>query len=238
MGRSAIFLVAAIAISGVAAAQTTVWVNLEKGDALFLNPSTMGWEPLTGKQRIPAKTYAITKHRSRLKVFVRTEVIDAPPASYFFVTDLFPRDRNQLVEELTSIELQQLPSSGRSDTTKPGRTVGLTYGNPDTRGGPDENVAALDERLMAVGWLEDRASFGPALLCLKRTMTSFPVLYLQPALTERLCSLYDRLGLYGFLYEETRRLLETESEGKMVESLTDWNSLAKVKLTGRQETEK
>jgi len=213
--------------------QITVWVNLTKGDALFLNPQTMKWEPITGKQQLPAKTYVLTKGGAELKVFKETDVLIAPVQSHFFVSDVFPRDKMQIVEELTSIELQQLPSTIKSDSIEQKKVVGLTYGKPIQQAPSENSIPYFNERMNAVEWFYNQQRYDAALLTLKRTMTLFPVLFLRPQMTDLLCSLYDKLELYGFLYEETNRLMVLQKEGGIGSTITLWNDIAKKKLTKR-----
>ncbi len=228
-----LFVIFLTAVASFAYAQTEVWVNLTKGDALFLNPKTMEWEPITGKQQLPAKTFVLTKGEAELKVFNETDVLATPDQSYFFVADIFPRDKMQIVEELTSIELQQLPSNNKTDSTEQKKVVGLTYGKPLGGAASENAIPYFEERLNAVEWFYNQQRFDAALLTLKRTMTLFPVLFLRPQITGLLCSLYDKLELYGFLYEETNRLMVVQKEGELGSMVTTWNDLAKKKLTKR-----
>lgn len=228
-----ITIIQLIAVISLAIAQNDVWVNVEKGVALFLNPKSMEWEPIVGKQQLPMKTYALTKDGTVLKIFKETEILQAPVYSYFYIADIFLRDKMQVVEELTSIEAQQLPPSIKSDTTDEKRVVGLTYGIPTSHPSSESPVPYFKERTNAVKWFYEQQRYDAALLSLKRTMTQFPILCLNLQLTDLLCRLYDKMELYGFLYEETNRLMVMQKEGDFGSMIMQWNDLAKKKLTKR-----
>jgi hypothetical protein len=226
-------IVQLIALTSFSFAQNDVWVNVEKGVALFLNPKSMEWEPIVGKQQLPMKTYVLTKDGTVFRIFKETEVLQAPASGYFFLTDIFLRDRMQVVEELTSIEAQQLPSSIKSDTTNEKRVVGLTYGIPANRTSSEPPIPYFMERTNAIKWFYEQKRYDAALLSLKRTITQFPILCLNQQLTDLLCRLYDKMELYGFLYEETNRLMVVQKEGDFGPIIKQWNDLAKQKLTKR-----
>jgi len=215
------------------AAQNVIWVHVEAGTALFLNPKTMDWEPIVGKQQVPIKTYVMTKDETVLNIFKETDVLPAPANGFFFLGDLFFRDRMKVVEELTSIETQQLPSSMKSDTTEHKKIVGLTYGVLQSHTSNPSSIPYLKERCNTIDWFYTHSRFDAALLSLKRMMIQFPVLYLDPNLTEILCKLYDKLELYGFLYEETNRLMIVQKDGEFGTMITRWNDIAKKKITRR-----
>lgn len=214
-------------------AQSDIWVNIEKGSALFLNPKLMTWEPIIGKQQLPAKTYVLTKDQAVLKVFKETDVLSSPARGYFFLSDIFLRDKMQVVEELTSIEAQQLPPSSRPDTMDEKKVVGLTYGMMAGRAASKFSIPYLEERINAVESFQSQKRYDAALLSLKRTMALFPVMYLDSRFANLLCRLYDSLELYGFLYEETNRLMVVQKEGEFGTMIVQWNELAKNKLTKR-----
>jgi hypothetical protein len=193
----------------------------------------MAWEPIIGKEQLPAKTYVLTKDQAVLNVFKETDVLSAPARGYFFLSDIFLRDRMQVVEELTAIEAQQLPPSSRPDTADEKKVVGLTYGMMAGRTSSRPSVPYLEERINAVESFQAQKRYDAALLSLKRTMALFPALYLHPRLANMLCRLYDRLELYGFLYEETNRLMVVQKEGDFGTMIIQWNELAKNKLTKR-----
>jgi hypothetical protein len=213
--------------------QSDIWVNNEKGSALFLNPKTMAWEPIVGKQQLPAKTYVLTKDQAVLKIFKETDVLSTPAGGYFFIADIFSRDRMQVVEELTAIEAQQLPPSSRPDTMDGKKVVGLTYGAMSTHASSRPSIPYLEERINAVESFQAQKRYDAALLSLKRTMSLFPALYLESRYADLLCRLYDSLELYGFLYEETNRLMVVQRQGEFGTMIAQWNELAKKKLTKR-----
>ncbi len=222
-----------LTVVSICAGQSDIWVNIEKGSALFLNPGTMAWEPIVGKQQLPAKTYVLTKDRAVLNVFKETDVLPAPARGYFFLADIFLRDRMQVVEELTAIEAQQLPPSSRPDTLDEKKVVGLTYGVMAARTSPKPSIPYLEERMNAVESFHAKKRYDAALLSLKRTMAQFPAIYLDTRCANLLCRLYDDLELYGFLYEETNRLMVVQKEGEFGTMIVRWNELAKKKLTKR-----
>jgi hypothetical protein len=228
-----LYIVLVMSTVSFAIAQNDVWVNVEKGIALYLNPKTMGWEPIVGKQQVPTKTYAITKEGSVLRVFRETDIFPVPAQGYFFIGDIFLRDKMQVVEELTSIEAQQLPPSVKSDTTGEKQIVGLTYGLPTNQTSFDPPIPYFGERTNAIKWFYEQKRYDAALLSLKRSMTQFPKLYLNYQLADLLCKLYDKLELYGFLYEETNKLSVLRKEGDFGSMIVQWNEIAKKKLTQR-----
>jgi hypothetical protein len=61
-------------------------------------------------------------------------------------------------------------------------------------------------------------------------MTKYPQLYEEANVVERLLSLYDRLELYGFLLDESERLLHSEAPEAYSRIVIDWNERAKGKL--------
>jgi hypothetical protein len=233
MKRITLLVVQLLAAVSLSLGQSDIWVNIEKGSALFLNPKTMMWEPIVGKQQLPAKTYVLTKDQAVLRVFKETDVLSAPAGGYFFLADIFLRDRMQVVEELTAIEAQQLPPSSRPDTADEKKVVGLTYGVMAGRASSRPSIPYLEERIKAVESFQAQKRYDAALLSLKRTMALFPALYLHSRLASLLCRLYDSLELYGFLYEETNRLMVVQKEGDFGTMIIQWNELAKNKLTKR-----
>ncbi len=233
MNRIQWLVIQLLTAASLCAGQSEIWVNIEKGSALFLNPETMAWEPIVGKQQLPAKTYVLTKDQTVLNVFKETDVLAAPARGYFFIADIFLRDRMQVVEELTAIEAQQLPPSSRPDTLDEKKVIGLTYGVMAVRTSSKPSIPYLEERMNAVESFQAKKRYDAALLSLKRTMAQFPALYLDQRFANLLCRLYDDLELYGFLYEETNRLMVVQKEGEFGTMIVQWNELAKKKLTKR-----
>jgi hypothetical protein len=219
----------------LANAQLRVWVHVRGGNALFYNPETMNWEPIIEKQQIPAKTFVFTQDIVQFKAFKETNVVDAPSNGYFFLDDIFPRNKMQLVEELTLIEAQQLRSTIKGDSSQQKNVIGLTYGLPSNLKIPDpsQSIPNFKERENAIYWFYDQQRYDAAVLSLKRLIIQFPSLYYNLKFTELLLKLYDKLELYGFLYSETSWLMTIQKDGELGTSIKHWNDFAKQKLTNR-----
>jgi hypothetical protein len=66
-------------------------------------------------------------------------------------------------------------------------------------------------------------------------MTRYPSLYTDVAYLEQLWQLYDGLGLYGFILDEAKRLLEAEQATPQYERvLLRWHAHASEKLLRRE----
>jgi len=215
-----------------ATAQEKLWVKVSKGTALVLVPTTNDWIPVSEKDQIPARTVILTKPDTRLSVFRETQVQEAPPDGYFFAEDLFPKTRNELVSALTRIETSQLPSGTQPEKGKP--VPGLIYGREkeELASGPD--IPWYRERLTAVSWFTKQKKYDSALLSLRRMLVKYPDLYQNQDLVSGLLDLYEKLELYGHLYDETTRLLAHKNAASYDQMVIRWNELAKKKLTGRQ----
>lgn len=214
-------------------AQEKLWIKLEKGLALVLNPTTSEWIPLSAKDQIPAKTVLLTKPDSKLLVFRETTVSETPANGYFFAEDLFPKTRNELVSALVRIETSQLPAGTQPGTDKP--VVGLTYGKEKEPGSQNPEIPFLSERLNAVSWFTKQKKYDSALLSIKRILIKYPDLYKNPDLVNGLLELYEKLELYGYLYDESSRLMTKKTAASFDQMVLKWNDLAKKKLTGRGE---
>ncbi len=212
-------------------AQETVWVKVDSGSALYLNPEQMQWTPLSEKQQLVAKSYLMVKPESKLTIFEGTNQYEIGSDMYFYIEDIFERDRMAIVAALTRIEAEQLPLTPAAPQ-KPAtdsRTIGLTYGKTFTANS-SVDIPYEQERLNAYNWFHSRGYHGQALLILKRMMTKFPKSYLEEKYSEQLFSLYDQLKLYGFLLDESTRLLVQTKAEPFRQRVSAWNELAKEQL--------
>lgn len=228
-------LIGALLTSALVHAQTKVWVKLEAGDALYLNPYQQQWLPISAKEEVPAKTFLLTKSGAKATLFRGTEVYGAPESAYFFIEDMMPKSRVEVVAALTQIEAEQLPKPVR-ETRERKLPIGLTYGEnaPDTASSNAAAIPYLDERENAIRYFLDAKRYDAALLSQKRLLTKFPSLYQDAEQAERLFMLYDKLELYGFLNDETRRLLAIKRSNEYDKMVEKWNNVAKAKLLNRQ----
>ncbi|HMV27688.1 MAG TPA: hypothetical protein PKA26_12485, partial [bacterium] len=94
-----------------------------------------------------------------------------------------------------------------------------------------QSVPYLSERMRAIRWFEEHQYAETALLSLKRLISKFPSLYFEPSNFDRLCSLYMKLGLYGFLFDETNRFMTLKRDDEFGQMVIRWNETAKKKLT-------
>jgi hypothetical protein len=229
------YLIVSFIFLSSAFAQTKLWVYVHGGDVMFYNPQTMNWEPVINKQQIPEKTYVLTGPGAYFKAFKETETVEAPANAYFFLDDIFPRNKVQVVEELTLIESQQLRSTIKGDSTKQKNVLGLTYGNPLPSKTPDPGVAIphFKERENAVNRFYEQKRYDAAILSLKRMILQFPSLYYNIKYTDLLLKLYEKLELFGFIYSETNWLMQIQKDNDFNSSMKQWNDLAKQKLTKR-----
>ncbi len=220
--------------STVVSAQTKVWVKIDSGTALYLNPYQQQWLPLSAKEEVLAKTFMLTKKGAKAMLFKETEVYALPESAYFFIEDVLPKSRVEIVAALTQIEAEQLPKSTREGRERK-LPIGLTYGeNPvDTTSSNTAAIPYLNERLNAIQYFLNSGRYDAALLSQKRLLTKFPVLYQDALQAERLFMLYDKLELYGFLNDETRRLLSIKRSTEFDKMVERWNSIAKTKLLNR-----
>ena len=131
---------------------------------------------------------------------------------------------------MTRIEAEQLPENTQEPGAPAARPLGLTYGRPTDATSAAQDIPYRQERLHAVAWFYDHDRFDAALLTLKRAMTKYPYLYAETALVERLLGLYDHLALYGFLLDESERLLDAEVSEPYTRLVHDWHERAKNRL--------
>jgi hypothetical protein len=224
-----------IGVISIASSQMKVWVYTHGGNTRFYNPQTMGWEPIIEKQQVPVKTYVLTSEGVQFKVFKGADVAEGPSNGYFFLDDVFPRKKIQIVEELTIIESQQLRSTSKGDSLNQKNIYGLTYGLPSTKkiSDPSSTIPHFKEWENAVNWFYEQKRYDAAVLSLKRLVVQFPSLYYNIKFTDLLMKLYEKLELYGFIYSETNWLIAIQKEGDSGVTLKKWNELAKQKLTNR-----
>lgn len=217
-------------LSSAALSQSEVWIKVDSGTVLYLAPAGAEWIPVSKKQKIPAKTFLLSKPDAKAILFQETTVYELPPAAYFFVDDLFHKSRVDLVAALTRIEAEQLPVNTREPARENRKTLGLIYGEAPEASPVAGAIPFERERESAIRWFAVHGRYGAALLSLKRAMTKFPALYLRQAYAEQLLSLYSHLELYGFLLEESNRLLVLKSSDAFHSVVKDWNETAKRKL--------
>ncbi|MFZ4619571.1 MAG: hypothetical protein ACOYNS_03360 [Bacteroidota bacterium] len=231
--RSAILLLVILAFC-VPQSSEQVWVKLEKGDALVLLPTSGQWQPISVKTEIPKRTFLLTKGKSFVKVFHATDMVEVPENCYVFVDDVTVKSKIEVVAELTRIEAEQLPNSDRSKDTLKIPDVGLTYGKRAAAPSDKFSIPYKTERLnMAAAFLRNDRQDG-AVLTLKRMMTKYPSLYLDQTIVDQLFTLYERLGLDGFLFDESAKLIALYRNNDFSEKLSRWNTLAKQRLSDKK----
>jgi hypothetical protein len=81
-------ILAIILFPAFAFAQAETWMKVDSGAVLYLSPLSSEWIPVSQKQKMPAKTYVLTKPGAKAVLFKETEAYDLPAASYFFVEDI------------------------------------------------------------------------------------------------------------------------------------------------------
>lgn len=232
-----VYLTAALAflpgIAASASAQPKVWLKVEKGEVLYLDPYQQRWQPISGKEEIPLRTFVLTKAAAKARLFKETEDYVLPESSYFFAEDVIPKSRVEVVAALTQIEAEQLPRTTREPRER--KPIGLTYGEPapDTVNSQADAIPYFAERRTAIRYFIDAKRYDAALLSQKRLLTKFPALYQDANEVERLFMLYDKLELYGFLNDETRRLMAIKRSTEFDKMLEQWHQLAKTKLLNR-----
>lgn len=217
-------------LASAAFSQSEVWIKVDSGTVLYLAPAGAEWIPVSKKQKIPAKTFLLSKPDAKAILFQETTAYELPPAAYFFVDDIFHKSRVDLVAALTRIEAEQLPANTREPGQENRRTLGLIYGEAPEASPSAGAIPFEQEREAAIQWFAAHGQYGAALLSLKRAMTKFPALYLRQAYAEQILSLYSHLELYGFLLEESNRLLALKSSEAFQRVVKEWNETAKRKL--------
>ncbi len=211
-------------------AQPQVWLDVQAGTALYLDPVQSDWVPVTGKQQIPERTFLLVKPDTRLRLFKEAEVYDVPSPGYFFVEDVAHKDRLEVVAALTRIEAAQLPAPAARPASQQARRIGVTYGQPPgatMRGG---TIPYQTERAAAIAWFYEQGRLDAALLSLKRMMARYPSLYLDLAYVKQLLYCYEKLELFGFLLDETKRLMEAGVSADYEQTIEHWHDLATQRL--------
>lgn len=229
--KALVFLLCTSAIVCAATAQQQpLWVKLERGESLYLDPMTMLWVPISAKQALPSRTFVLTKEQTELKLYKETDVYSTPDDGYFFLEDVLPKSKNDLVGALTQIEGEQLPSMKADSTGKP--VIGLTYGLPGSEK-TSVPIPYMEKRLNAIRWFYNQKRYDAALLCLKRLLSRFPNQYYSVARLEMLFDLYEKMELYGFLFDETNRLMGLQKNEEFGPVIVRWNETAKKYLLKR-----
>lgn len=209
--------------------QAQVPVSVTAGAARYLTPA--GWVPVVPGSAVPLDAYVHTDPGTTAALTPASGAVPLPPDAYFYLDDALPRTRVDLVSALTRIEVSQLP---RTDTVRAApRPLGLIYGKPPAAGAapPAPYEAA---RRHAVVWFYEQGRYDAALLALKRFLVRFPHYYADETVVARLLELYERLALYGHLWDETSRLMVvpvSESYDRMVHR---FNDVARTRLAGEQ----
>jgi hypothetical protein len=211
-------------LAGLISAQEnkTVWIKVERGNVLYLNPLETEWNPVSEKEKILVRTYLFTGNSTVATI----ETYVLPSNAYFFINDIFRRSRLEVIGALTRIEAEQLPANVGPDSQK---TVGLIFGDPpsvnDAGQIPNEN-----ERRNAIIWFINQNNYTAALLSLKRMLTRYPSAYLIRNYAEQLFTLYDWLELHGLLLDETKLLLKINAPNEFHQKIKDWHDYAQKKL--------
>ena len=211
-------------------AQSQVWLDVQAGTVFYLDPVQSDWVPVTGKQQIPEQTFLLVKPDTRLRLFKEAEVYELPSSAYFYVEDVPRKRRVEVVAALTRIEAAQLPASTAKPASQQARRIGVTYGKPPGETQPGGAIPYEAERAAAVAWFYEHDRLDAALLSLKRMMTRYPSLYLDLSYVKQLLYFYERLELYGFLWDETKRLMGGEVSPHYEQTIGHWHNLATQKL--------
>jgi hypothetical protein len=224
------FVILISVLPAIAFSQSEAWIKVDSGAVLYLSPPNSEWIPVSEKQKIPVKTYLLTKPGAKAFLFKETTAYELPAAAYFFGEDVFYKSRVDLVAALTRIEAEQLPANTHAPGDEDRKTLGLIYGEIKEAATAEGAIPYEKERAQAVDWFSAHGQYDEALLSLKRMMTKFPALYLRQAYVEQLLVLYYRLELYGFLLEESNRLLTIKSSEAFNRTVKNWHELAKKQL--------
>lgn len=215
-----------------AVAQTEAWLKVEEGDVLVLAPGDATWMPSEARQRVPLQAFLLTKAGADAHLFVATEVYELPSDAYFFVDDVIPKERMEIVDALSRIEAAQLP---RPKQEQPARVLGLTYGSPASIEAADLDVPYAAERLRAIDFYYQQQRYDAALLMLKRAMQKFPELYADEGHVDLLLALYAHFQLYGFLLDECDRLRAVPQDEPVSELVHRWSDVARKGISEQRE---
>ena len=232
--RFRIFFLFVLLVPVVAISQHTVWIRVEKGVVLYLSPLESEWIPISGREKIPTKTYVMTRDSTKSSVFKETYVYQLPPEAYLFVEDIFDRDRVEIVGALTRIEAEQLPADTDRQNEEHEKTIGLTYGKLQTGSVEEGDIPYEIERINAIRWFVTNRKYSTALLSLKRMVTRYPKAYLNQDYTDQLFTLYEWFGLYGFMMEESKILLNIKKSDTYNQTIHKWHDFAQKKLLEKQ----
>lgn len=214
----------------LAMGQTNGWIKVEAGTALYLDPYQATWGPVSDGQQVLLHSYLLTQAEARAFLFKETKAVELPPSAYFYLEDVIPKTRVEVVAALTRIEVSQLPVNTNEPGERVPRAIGLTYGHPVKEAQTMEAVPYEKQRYQAIQWFYERGRLDAALLALKRTMTKFPQLYAEEAYVEQLFHLYSQLALYGFLMDESKRLLKAGVSEQFDVMVHHWHGVAKDRL--------
>lgn len=214
-------------------AQKTVWIKVDSGTVLNLDPQQMQWVPMSEKQQIPVNSYLLTKPDARAVLVKGTELYPLPPDAYFYVNDIFKRNRIEVVAALTQIEAEQLPENITEPNHDNNKPVGLTYGELQGETAERSDIPHEKQRMNAANWFYLREQFDAALLTLKRVLTRFPALWLRENEADKLFFLYDKFQLYGFLLNDSSRLLTMKHPENLDKVVRSWYQKAEQSLSAR-----
>jgi hypothetical protein len=228
--KALIILFAAV---NIASAQEKVWLKLEKGEAVILDPMSAAWQPITEKTEAVRRTFLLTKERSAVNIFHATEMYPVGEEWYLFIEDIIPKTRSQVVAELTRIEAEQLPNSEQRSDSLGSIPAGLTYGKMKEPASVSK-VPFLKQRMNTVNGSTAAGRNDAAVLTMKRMMAKYPSLYFDRAMVDRLFGLYEALELDGFLFDESSRLMGMTANADFSRQLSEWNTSAKNRLAQRR----
>lgn len=203
-----------------------VWIKVAQGNVLYLNPVGAEWTPVASKEKILVKTFLLTGESADATIFRETETYHLPPNAYFFINDIFHRNRLEVIGALARIEAQQLPTNVAPDSQK---VIGLTFGNSQLSGDEGDIPHENERRNAIIGFISQN-NYAAALLSLKRMLTRYPSAYLSRNYAEQLFVLYDSLQLYGLLLDETKLLLQIDTSKDFHQKFQEWHDYTQKKL--------
>ncbi|MCB0278882.1 MAG: hypothetical protein KDD94_05235 [Calditrichaeota bacterium] len=207
--------------------QEKIWIKVNSGSALYLNPYTAKWVPINGREEIPVNTYIIIKDNSDIELFRETEVISITEATYFFLADAFVNSKYDIMLRLARIEAEQFPLPEKNNQK---RQAGLIYGANAKTEIKTNDIPNIAERKNAVEFFIKTNHYASALLSQKRMMSKFPSLYSDPEQVNRLFILYDYHQLNENIYEESKRLLNSDNSDDLAKLIKKYHTDARLKL--------
>jgi len=229
-----LIIILVLIVPTVVHSQHKVWIKVEKGAVFYLSPLESDWVPVSEKEKIPVKTCLMTKDSIIASIFKETTVYRLPSNSYFFVDDIFDRERMEIVAALTRIEAEQLPQNMREPDEESVKTIGLIYGKPQIELKRGDEILYETERVNAIRWFVIQGNHSAALLSLKRMVTRYPQAYLNREYVDQLFTLYSWFGFYGFLLEESKLLLTIQNSEAYNKTMRNWYDFAQAKLLAKQ----